>query len=193
MTQQGGANHWSAELLGGQSNYLLLLAQFQMPRLLRSRFDPADMVQKTLVKALPKLGQCRAGTEAGFRAWLREILTNVLAEEVRRIPCGAGQNDSLCDDMQNSWRNFEGDLAAPGSTPSQRLMREEQMVQLANAIAALPADQQRAIRLHHLDGLSLIAVGHQMTRSKEAVAGLLFRGLKSLRDALGAPPLLRKP
>ena len=71
MTQQGGVNHWSPKQLASQSNYLLLLAQFQMPRLLRSRFDPADMVQKTLVKALPKLGQCREGTEAGFRAWLR--------------------------------------------------------------------------------------------------------------------------
>ena len=187
MTQQGGANHWSPQLLGSQSNYLLLLAQFQMPRLLRSRFDPADMVQKTLEKALPKLDQCRAETEAQFRAWLRAILTNILAEEVGRIPCGAGQNVSLRKAMAESSGSFERDLAAPGSTPSQRLMREEQMVQLANAIAALPADQQRAIRLHHLDGLSLIAVGHQMTRSKEAVAGLLFRGLKRLRDALGAP------
>ncbi len=182
MTQQGGVNHWSPQILASQSNYLLLLAQFQMPRRLRSRFEPADMAQTTLEKALAKLDQCRAETEAQFRAWLRKILTNVLAEEVRRIPpCRAGQNDS--DAVQDSSRDFE-EAQAKGSTPSERLRREEQMVRLANAIAALPADQQRAIRLHHLDGLSLIDVGQRMSRSKEAVAGLLFRGLKSLRDAL---------
>jgi RNA polymerase sigma-70 factor (ECF subfamily) len=180
MTQQDGAGRWSLE---SQSNYLLLLAQCQMPRQLRSRLDPADAVHQTLVQALPKLGQCRAETEAQFRAWLRVILKNVLAREAGVEPNVV----SLCKALDESSGRFERFLAADGSSPSEKMMREEQLVQLAEAIAALPADQQRAIRLHHLDGLSLIDVGHQMTRSKEAVAGLLFRGLKRLRDALGAP------
>ena len=193
MTQQDGAGRWTPELLERQRNYLLLLAQFQLPHQLRSRFDPDDAVSQSVVQAIPKLGQCWAATEAQFRAWLRAILTNVLAEEVRRIAGGGGQGVSLCKALDESSERFKSVLAAPGSSPSEKMMREEQLVQLANAIAALPADQQRAIRLHHLDGLSLIAVGHQMARSKEAVAGLLFRGLKRLRDALGATPLMRKP
>jgi RNA polymerase sigma-70 factor (ECF subfamily) len=65
------------------------------------------------------------------------------------------------------------------------MMREEQLVRLAAALAALPEDQQVAVHLHHLDGLSLVEVGKRMNRSKEAVAGLLFRALKRLRDDLG--------
>jgi RNA polymerase sigma-70 factor, ECF subfamily len=60
-------------------------------------------------------------------------------------------------------------------------MRHEQMLELAAALAELPDDQRTAVELHHLEGFSLIEVGEQMQRSKEAVAGLIFRGLKRLR------------
>ena len=115
------------------------------------------------------------------------ILTNVLTTEVRRIASPGGSDVSLCQALEESSRRIEKFLAADDSTPSQRLMREEQIVQMAKVLSTLPADQQEAIRLHHLDGLSLIEVGQRMNRSKEAVAGLLFRGLKSLRDALSEP------
>ena len=175
MTQQDGAGRWSLE---SQSNYLLLLAQFQMPHQLRSRCDPADAVQQTLLQSHRNLGQCRAETEAQFRAWLRAILKNVLAGMViPDVPISVA-----LDESSQLFEKFLDD-----STPSQRLMREEQLDRLAEAIAALPADQRQAVRLHHLDGLSLIDAGKRMKRSKEAVAGLLFRGLKSLRDALRDP------
>ena len=38
-------------------HYLLLLAQCQMPHQFRSRFDPADAVQKTLLQAHRQLGR----------------------------------------------------------------------------------------------------------------------------------------
>jgi RNA polymerase sigma-70 factor (ECF subfamily) len=45
----------------------------------------------------------------------------------------------------------------------------------------LPDDQRIAVELHHLQGLSLADVGGRLGRSREAVAGLIFRGLKKLR------------
>lgn len=178
MKQQDGDGKWS---LARQWNYLLLLAQYQMPHQLRSRFDPADAVQKTLLQAHRKLGQCEAETEIQFRAWLRTILTNVLLEELRQIRV---PDVSICKAMEESSLRFEEFLAADDSTPSQRLMREEQLIRLADAMAALPVEQQQAIRLHHLDGHSLIEAGQQMNRSKGAIAGLLFRGLRALRKEL---------
>ena len=178
MKQQDGDGKWS---LARQWNYLLLLAQYQMPHQLRSRFDPADAVQKTLLQAHRKLGQCEAETEIQFRAWLRTILTNVLLEELRQIRV---PDVSICKAMEESSLRFEEFLAADDSTPSQRLMREEQLIRLADAMAALPVEQQQAIRLHHLDGHSLIEAGQQMNRSKGAIAGLLFRGLRALLKEL---------
>ncbi len=184
MVHSGEAGRLTLEC---QSNYLLLLAQYHTHPQLRSRLDPADAVQKTLLQAHRGLDRCQAVNESQFRAWLRTILKNVLAEELRQCVRGGarGMDISLCQALEESSVRLEKFLAADDSTPSQRLMREEQLVRLASALAALPADQREAVRLHHLDGHSLVEVGRRMNRSKEAVAGLLFRGLKRLRVDLG--------
>jgi RNA polymerase sigma-70 factor, ECF subfamily len=55
-------------------------------------------------------------------------------------------------------------------------------VQLADALAELPEAQQEAIVLHHLHGLSTSEIGQVIDRTPVAVAGLLKRGLRALRE-----------
>jgi RNA polymerase sigma-70 factor (ECF subfamily) len=55
---------------------------------------------------------------------------------------------------------------------------------LAEALLRLPDDQRQAIELHHLQGLPLAETGRCLSRSREAVAGLVYRGLKALRALL---------
>jgi RNA polymerase sigma-70 factor (ECF subfamily) len=52
------------------------------------------------------------------------------------------------------------------------------------ALQKLPPDQRRAIELHHLQDQSLAEAAQQMQRSRDAVIGLLFRGLRKLRQLL---------
>jgi RNA polymerase sigma-70 factor (ECF subfamily) len=66
-------------------------------------------------------------------------------------------------------------------------MRQEQLLALADALARLPADQRQALELHHLQNRPLAEVARDMNRSKGAVAALLFRGLKKLREVLARP------
>ncbi|MFV1968830.1 MAG: RNA polymerase sigma factor [Pirellulaceae bacterium] len=79
---------------------------------------------------------------------------------------------------------MEAWLAAEQSSPSQRAMRHEQLLQLAETLAQLSSDQRQAVELHHLKGLPLAAIAEQMGRSKGAVAALLFRALGKLRELL---------
>jgi RNA polymerase sigma-70 factor (ECF subfamily) len=63
-------------------------------------------------------------------------------------------------------------------------MRQEQLLRLAQALATLPEKQRRAVQLHHLQGWSLADIAVELACRKPAVAGLLHRGVQSLRQRL---------
>ena len=85
---------------------------------------------------------------------------------------------------QSSMR-LEGLLAGDGPTPSQNVAFGENVLQVAEAVERLPEAQRDAVRLHYLDGLKLSEVATKMDKSTGAVAGLLHRGMKTLRAQLG--------
>ena len=72
----------------------------------------------------------------------------------------------------------DGWLAAVQSSPSQQVVRAEELLGMADALDQLPPPQREAIVLHHLQGLPLAEVGVQLDKSPAAVAGLLHRGLQ---------------
>jgi RNA polymerase sigma-70 factor (ECF subfamily) len=158
-------------------------------RRFRGQLDPSDVVQQTLLQAHQHREQFRGRSEPELAAWLRTILANQLAEAVRRS--GHRKRDVTLE------RSLEADRAASSSrlgawlvddqsSPLEQAMRQERLRHLADALAQLPEDQQRAVELHHLKGWTLPEVAHEMGRSKEAVAGLLFRALKKLRQLLAS-------
>jgi RNA polymerase sigma-70 factor, ECF subfamily len=55
---------------------------------------------------------------------------------------------------------------------------------MAQALATLPETQRKAVELHHLQGCSLDEIARNLGVTKAAVAGLLHRGLKNLRQRL---------
>jgi RNA polymerase sigma-70 factor (ECF subfamily) len=178
---------FSQEGLQRCREYLRLLARLQLDSRLHGKVDPSDLVQQTLLSAYENRNQYRGATEAEFLAWLRQILANHLAGTLRRF--GAGLRDvrrerSLEASLEESAARLEAWLAAEQSSPSQRAMRHELHLRLASALEQLPVDQRRAVELHHLKGCTVAEVAEEIGRSKMAVVGLLFRGLKKLRQLL---------
>jgi RNA polymerase sigma-70 factor (ECF subfamily) len=170
-------------------DYLHLLARMQLDGRWRGKVDVSGVVQQTLWEAHQALPRLPAG-DAPRAAWLRRILTNNLADEVRKLGTAArdvSRERSLEVSVEESSSRIEAWLAAVESSPSQRVEREEQLLRLAAALAQLPEDQRRAVELHHLQGCPLVEVAEQIKRSKGATAQLLFRGLKKLRQFLEEP------
>jgi RNA polymerase sigma-70 factor (ECF subfamily) len=167
--------------------YLHLLARLHLDPRLQGKLDPADLVQQTLLKAHQNLRQFRGRSDAELVGWLRKILVNNLAEAVRRFRADSrdvARERSLESGLEESSARLEAWLAADQSSPSQHFMRHEQVLRLADALSELPTDQRRAVELHHLKGYPVAEVGKQMHKSRAAVVGLLFRGLKKLRQLL---------
>jgi RNA polymerase sigma-70 factor (ECF subfamily) len=180
--------HQTDPALERYRGYLHVLARLRLGRRLRGRLDPSDLVQQTLLKAHQAADQCRAENEAGRGTWLRRILNNTIADEIRRHGRGrrdAGRDRSLLASLDESSIRLEAWLQADQTSPSQHAIRQEQLV----ALEAMPEDQRRAIELHHLQGDSLAEVAARMGRSEASVAGLLRRGLRNLHDRLkGSKP-----
>jgi RNA polymerase sigma-70 factor (ECF subfamily) len=167
--------------------YLRLLARLQLDPRLQGKVDPSDIVQEALLKAHQALDQFRGQTDAEMAAWLRTILANTLTDALRRFQAEArdvAQERSLREAVEESSARLQAWLVAEQPSPEEQAIRQEELLHLAGALAELPPDQQRAVELRHLKGLSVAEVARQMNRSKEAVAKLLLRGVARLRQRL---------
>ena len=151
----------------------------------QGRLDPSDLVQQTLLKAHQNRDQFRGSSEPERMAWLRMILANTLADAIRKFaPRPARGSDPWRRHLEQSSRKLEAILAAEQTSPSQRVIRHEQLTRLADAIAQLPDDQRQAVELRHLQGLATAEIAPRMNRSVAAIGGLLQRGLRALRVSL---------
>jgi RNA polymerase sigma-70 factor (ECF subfamily) len=163
--------------------YLHLLASADLEPALQGKIDVSGVVQVTLLEAHQGRGQFRGTGHDALASWLRQILARNLLDEIRRLK-GAKHNVARERSLDESSEHLEAWLAAEHSSPSERANRNEQLLRLADALQQLPADQRTAVLRHHLQGATLADVAEEMQRSKEAVAGLLHRGLTKLRDLL---------
>jgi RNA polymerase sigma-70 factor, ECF subfamily len=153
---------------------------------LQGKLDPSDLVQETLLKAHQKMEQFRGRDEAQLLAWLRAILANTLSDVIRKYHRQQGDvQKSLELALEQSSSLLDAWLTGKEPNPGQHVLRNEQLLQLAEALAQLPDDQRVALELRHLQGYSVPAIAQLMGRSTAAVAGLLRRGLKTLRKLLG--------
>lgn len=167
-------------------SYLLLLARLQLDKRWQQRIDPSDLVQQTLLDGQAKWQQL--GTEnAELAAWLRKALSNNLADAIRKLQTAKrniGRERSLDDALDASSAALASLLGQDQTSVGQRAARNEDLVRLAEALALLPEPQREAIVLHHLQGVSLKETAQSLGRTDPAVAGLLHRGLKRLRELM---------
>ncbi len=184
MNEHAAGPPWRLDRYGG---YLRLLARLQLDPRLRSKLDPSDIVQQTLLKAHQKLDQFRGQSEGELAAWLRTILSNSLTDALRRghLDEAGFKERALQAAVEQSSIRLEAWLAASGSSPSEQAIRHEQLLRLSEALAQLPSDQQLAVELKHLQGYAVEEISQQMGRTKTAVGGLLRRGMKGLRELMG--------
>jgi RNA polymerase sigma-70 factor (ECF subfamily) len=184
MTQPAPSGEQS---LDRYRSYLILLARTQLDPRLGCRVDASDVVQQTLLEAHAKQGQFQGKTHADRGAWLRQILAHNLADafrDISRAKRDLHRQRSLEASVNQSSMRLGELLAADQSSPGDHLDRDERAVQLADAMARLPEAQREALVMQYWHRMPLAEIATQMSRTPAAVAGLLKRALKQLRDQL---------
>jgi len=178
--------------LNSYRGYLRVLAQVELGRRLQSKVDPSDIVQQSLLEAHQDLAALKGQTEPELMAWLRTILARNLLNTVRDFTAqkrDVRRERSLVQQLNQSSARLERFLAAEQTSPSQQIVRSEDAARLAAALSQLPDDQRTAVILKHFHGQSLAQIATQLNRSTLAVAGLLKRGLKKLRELMDSDSL----
>jgi RNA polymerase sigma-70 factor (ECF subfamily) len=155
----------------------------------QSVLEPADVMQVTYLEAFLRISRYDPERAEPFRAWLRRIAENNLRDAIRglsrqkrpqpsaRVATQGGEADSVADLL--------GQLGVTTTTPSRHAGREERTGLLDKALAALPDDYAKAVRLYDLEGLPIAEVAAAMKRSTGAVHMLRARAHDRLRQLLG--------
>jgi RNA polymerase sigma-70 factor (ECF subfamily) len=180
-------SHGSDGFLERFREYLYLMARLEVPPHWHDRLDLSGVVQQTLLEAYQDRERFRGRSDAQQAAWLRTILAHNLADTLRQLSTGkrdVSRERSLEAALEQSSARLEAWLVAEQPSPSQQAIHQERLLQLATALVRLPEDQRRAVELHHLQGQSLAETAQALGRGKPAVASLLHRGLKRLRQLL---------
>jgi RNA polymerase sigma-70 factor (ECF subfamily) len=193
MTPKKMGPHVTADIneqprsLGQYREYLRVLAGLQLDQRLRGKLDPSDLVQQTLLEAHQQWEQFRGTSELERAAWLRQILAHNLADAVRRYSAGARDINlerSLEQSLAGSSALIEQWIASREPAPDAHAERGELLLRLTTALGKLADDQREAVERKHLHGQSVTDIGREMGRSEAAVAGLLRRGLRRLRELM---------
>jgi RNA polymerase sigma-70 factor (ECF subfamily) len=138
-------------------------------RRLSSREEAEDAVQHTFLNAYRSL---RTGVVPHAEAaWLYKIAENVCHEH-RRSAWRRSRVEAVSDDGE-----LRDAVAAPVET-------HEELAGLADALAELTPNQQRAILLREWQGLSYREIAAELETSEAAVETLLFRARGSLARKL---------
>jgi RNA polymerase sigma-70 factor (ECF subfamily) len=165
---------------------LRLIAEQMVGSGLRRREDASDIVQRTVLEAYAGFEQFEGSSEAQFSAWLKQILRRNVANLVRdnRAAKRDVRREQYLDAAEGSVSVTWMQPAGRGTTPSQRLIKAEAALNLAQAIDDLPEQQRIAVRMRHLEGRGIDDIAAAMDKTPAAVAGLIRRGLQALRERL---------
>jgi RNA polymerase sigma-70 factor (ECF subfamily) len=170
------------ELFASFENYLLLVADRNLPDDMRAKVAPSDIFQQTYIEAQRHIKHFGGTSERDLIAWLRQILLNNVRDAVRQYQSRQKRQVS----REVPLNRFDADEYSTGmsESPSQLAHANEESRRLHLAIAQLPRDYRKVITLRSLERRPFAEVAKIMGRSEDASRKLWLRALEQLNRFL---------
>ena len=165
--------------------YLRLLARRYMAGAIPTRVDPSDVIQQTCLDVYLEMANFRGSHESQWSSWLRRILENNVYQVIRRhiqTQKRTVRKEAKVDEPPSGSVLDRDRFVANDISPSLQAMKDERAGRLAGMLEDLVLGQREAIRLRFLEENSLSEIALAMDRTEMAVAGLVKRGLRKLRE-----------
>ena len=160
---------------------LLSWIRLRMGRDLRSRMESTDLLNATMLRAFAAFDSLQAQNEDSLMAWFVRIARSELHD--RREHHGAQRRDlrkeaALSGDVDR--------IAADVQSQTGRLMQDQRMLALEEAIESLPEQQREVVILRQLEELSWAEIGARLNKKPDACRMLLARAMARLTLEMSA-------
>jgi RNA polymerase sigma-70 factor (ECF subfamily) len=178
-----------AELLERHRQFLLRIVALRMDRRLAPRVDASDIVQETMARAARDLSDYLRRPGVPFSVWLRQIASERLAD-VHRLHIRSQRRSVTREEPggiplpDESVIELAQRLLAGGSSPSRRMIRDEERKRLRAALASLPERDREILVMRHLEQLENSEIAAVLSISEGAVRVRHVRALRRLRALL---------
>jgi RNA polymerase sigma-70 factor, ECF subfamily len=163
-------------------------------RRMAARVDPSDVVQEALLEASQRLSDYLRRRTVAFYPWLRRLAWEQLVK-LRQRHLAAQKRTVTCEERRclalpdESAVSLAQRLAAPGTSPSHRLVRQEQQDRIRAALAQLPDSEQQILAMRYLEQLSMSEIAAVLEISEGAAKMRHGRALRRLAGFLGSDPM----
>jgi RNA polymerase sigma-70 factor (ECF subfamily) len=192
LVERAGAGDREArqQLLVRHRKRLRQMIALRMDRRLAARVDPSDVVQEALTDAAQELSDYLRTRPLPFYPWLRQLAWERLLELHRRH-LHAQKRSVRREDPDffklpdESAVQLAQRLLAPGSSPSERLLREELRERVQAALAQLSPRDREVLVLRHLEQLSTKETAAILGSTPGAVKMQHLCAVQRLRGLLG--------
>ena len=158
-----------------------------------ARVDASDVVQEALVAAAQALPEYLRDRPLPLLAWLRQFTWEHLVKTHRHHIHAQRRSVSREEYVSpklpdESVLRLAGRFAASGTSPSQKLVREESRQQVRNALARLNSSDRDILIMRYVERLAVADVAAALDISEGAAKVRHLRALRRLRAILGQLP-----
>jgi RNA polymerase sigma-70 factor, ECF subfamily len=169
------------------------MAGFRMDRRLLGRVDPDDVLQEAYLAAAQRIKNYGEDSSLSAFVWLRMILMQTLVD-IHRHHLGAQMRDAgreigqLGRYPQTTSASLAFQFVGKFTSPSQAVVREETLLRVEQAVAAMDPLDQEVLALRHFEELTNSEVAEVLGIQQKAASIRYVRAIKRLRAVLSQMP-----
>ncbi len=164
------------------------MIEVRLDKRLSARVDPSDIIQDSLLDASRKLNDYLATRPLPFYPWLRAIAWQRLQDQYRRHLRAKRRSvkfeEPLVPLPDQSALLLASQFIAPGTSPSQRLLREESQRRIRAALDQLNPTDREILVLRHLEQMPVAEIAALLGISEGAVKMRRLRAIERIRNLL---------
>lgn len=174
------------DLLNRHRDALLRLIDMRLDRRIRSRVDPADVLQDVLMSAHKRLQEYLDNPEVPFFIWLRSLAHDRIIDAHRRHRASAKRSVdreralSFAATNDKSTVLLSNELAATGHTPGTAATLNEFRAKFESALEELSDTDREVIIMRHYEHLTNQEVALALELTEHAASMRYVRALRKV-------------